>query len=131
MQLGLIIHCSTTVQSVFALDKDAMTYQCFFEFDFKYDMARYVQLFDEERADNHYKSSDAKVPWIVTNARSHAIMNENHFFRVKSDPQESTEKMSIYGTPGNVKYTATMEQIQSMRVVKYRVISNLSRYDLV
>ena len=123
LQLGLIIHCSTTVQSVFALDKDAMTYQCFFEFDFKYDMARYVQLFDEERADNDYKSSDAKVPWIVTNARSHTIMNENHFFRGKSDPQESTEKMSIYGTPGNVKYTATMEQIQSMRVVKYEKYS--------
>ena len=33
------------VQSVFALDKAAMTYQCFFEFDFKYDMASYVRLF--------------------------------------------------------------------------------------
>ena len=31
--------------------------------------------------------------------------------------------MSIYGTPGNVKYTATMEQIQSMRVVKYEKYS--------
>lgn len=123
LQLGLIIHCSTTVQSVFALDKVAMTYQCFFEFDFKYDMARYVQLFDAERADKPYKSSDAKVPWIITNARSHAIMNENHFFRVKSDPQESTEMMSIYGTPGNVKYTVPMEQIQSMSVVKYEKYS--------
>ena len=125
MQLGLIIHCSTTVQSVFALDKDAMTYQCFFELDFKYDMARYVQLFppsfiEKERA---YKSSDAKVPWIVTNTRSYDITNENHFFRVKSSPQESTEEMSIYGTPGNVKDTVPMEQIQSMSVVKYEKYS--------
>ena len=31
--------------------------------------------------------------------------------------------MSIYGTPGNVKYTVPMEQIQSMSVVKYEKYS--------
>ena len=71
------------VQSVFALDKAAMTLVAFSS-----STLRTISFIEKERA---CKSSDAKVPRIVTNARSYDITNELHLFRVKSGPQESTE----------------------------------------
>ena len=126
----LNVYVSMTVQSIFGMDKSKMTCDMFIELDFKYDAGAYCKAFGSSpgiTGDAATSAKDAliqaealKMPWLILNALSVKEMRTNHFFRVKSSPDDpGAESMSIYRTPENVAPEATLDQIQRGLVVKY------------
>ena len=137
-------YCSITVQNVFALDKSANTYQCFFELDFKYEVNQYLDVFSRssvevDDADN-VSANSFQIPWIIPNALEKTVERESHFFRVKEKKEDPGPKeMSMYddeddriridkktGLPraeqSRIAHSVRMDQITSGLVVKHEKI---------
>ena len=116
----LLAYCSITVQNVFALDKRANTYQCFFELDFKYEVNQYLEVFGTSSVkadDADIVSADTfQIPWIIPNALEKTVERENHFFRVKEKKDDpGPDEMSMYDDESDLIDKRTDSTTDSLR----------------
>ena len=140
----LYAYCSITVQNVFALDKSANTYQCFFELDFKYEVNQYLDVFSRSSVevddDDNVSANSFQIPWIIPNALEKTVERESHFFRVKEKKEDPGPKeMSMYdddddrirldkktgrlrAEQSRIAHSVRMDQIISGLVVKHEKI---------